>query len=71
MSSKSLKNFVADFTNPKGNLGDFQHAARLFVDDNLRLAPKTKFNFYVVFTIDRAALPMLVLMNVIVMRLIC
>ena len=40
----------------KGNLGDFQHAARLFVDDTFRLAPKNKFLFYVVFNINPSAM---------------
>ena len=40
----------------KGNLGDFQHAARLYNDANFRLAPKTKFLYYVVFNINPAAL---------------
>ena len=37
---------------PKGNMADFQHAARLYVDDTFRLAPKTKFLYYVVFNIN-------------------
>ena len=37
---------------PKGNLADFQHAARLYVDDTFRLAPKTKFLYYVVFNLN-------------------
>jgi len=38
------------------NLRDFQHAARLFVDDGFRLAPKSKFLFHVSFGINSAAL---------------
>lgn len=37
-------------------LRDQQHAARLFVDDNFRLAPKFKFLFHVAFKINQAAL---------------
>jgi hypothetical protein len=37
--------------NPKGNLADFQHASRLYVDDGLRLAPKAKFTYHVNFEI--------------------
>lgn len=37
-------------------LKDQQHAARLFVDDNFRLAPKFKFLFHVAFKINQAAL---------------
>ena len=37
-------------------LRDYQHAARLFVDDDFRLAPKHKFLFHVAFSINQAAL---------------
>lgn len=37
---------------PKGNVGDFRHAARIFVDNVFRLAPRTKFLHYVYFEID-------------------
>jgi hypothetical protein len=42
-------------TNPKGLNGNFQHATRLFIDDTFRLAPRTKFLFYVRFEIDNTA----------------
>ena len=42
--------------NPYINLRDWQHASRLFVDDNFRLAPKSKFLFHVSFSINSAAL---------------
>lgn len=38
------------------NLRDFQHAARLFTDGDLRLAPKTKYLYHVFFTINRTAI---------------
>ena len=41
---------------PRGQMGNWQHATRLFIDDSLRLAPKTKFNYYVRFEINKAAL---------------
>jgi len=44
------------FLEPKGNMADFQHASRLYVDDTFRLAPKTKFLYYVVFNINPAAM---------------
>lgn len=56
MSSKALRQFVSGVLNPKGNLGDFQHAARLFVDNDLRLAPKQKFLYHVSFSINTNAL---------------
>jgi hypothetical protein len=56
MSSKHFGQFVSGLTNPKGIMGDFRHAARLFTDDNLRLAPKQKFQFHCVFSINNNAL---------------
>jgi|TARA_A200000159_G_scaffold108664_1_gene101500 hypothetical protein len=44
-----LDNFFGGALNPKGNLGDFAHASRLYVDDAFRLAPKTKFLYFVNF----------------------
>ena len=38
-----LDNVVSGALSPKGNLGDFSHAARLYVDDAHRLSPKHKF----------------------------
>ena len=45
-------NLLSGLLNPKGNLGDFQHAARLYVDDYFRLAPKTKFLYFVNWKIN-------------------
>jgi len=55
MTSKALRQFVSGLTNPKGNLGDFAHASRLYIDSDLRLAPKRKFNYHVVFKINPIA----------------
>lgn len=56
--SKFFKNFLSNVgqgvTNPKGNLGDFAHANRLFVQSNYRLAPKQKFLYHCVFNINPA-----------------
>lgn len=41
--------------NPKGNLADYQHAARLYTDSNHSLAPKTRFLYHVHFNINRVA----------------
>ena len=41
---------------PFVNLRDQQHAARLFSDDQFRLAPKSKFAFHVAFNINPGAL---------------
>lgn len=51
-----LDNFFGGVTNPKGNLGDFQHAQRLYIDNAMRLAPKTKFLSFVNFNLTSAAL---------------
>jgi len=37
---------------PKGQMANWQHATRIFVDNNYRFAPRTKFLFYVYFDID-------------------
>jgi hypothetical protein len=56
MPSQYVNQFVSGLTNPRGNVADFQHASRLFVDSDLRLAPKTKFLYHVKFNIDTNAL---------------
>jgi hypothetical protein len=56
MADKSIGQFITDVSNPKGNVADFRHASRLFVDDSFRLAPKSKFNYHVSFSIDTRAL---------------
>jgi len=43
-------------SDPFVNLRDQQHAARLFSDDQFRLAPKSKFAFHVAFNINPGAL---------------
>jgi hypothetical protein len=39
----------------KGSLGSWQHASRLYVDGNMRLAPKVKFLYHVVLNINPQA----------------
>ena len=56
MTSKSNSWFINNLTSPKGLMGDYAHAARLFVDDDMRLAPKLKFQFHVSFSINQKAL---------------
>ena len=56
-------NLIGGATNPKGNLGDFRHAARLYVDNNMRLAPKVKFLYHVVFNINAEARRLSPLLN--------
>lgn len=50
--TRYLSSFVGGVTNPKGIVGDWRHATRLFIDDTFRLSPKTKFLFYVSFDIN-------------------
>lgn len=53
-------NLGSGLLGPKGNMADWQHASRLFVDDNQRLAPKTKFLYHVNFgfnSVARSILP--------------
>lgn len=45
-------NLFNGLTNPKGNLADFQHAARLYIDNNMRLAPKVKHLYHVVLNVN-------------------
>lgn len=42
----------SSLNNPKGNLGDFQHASRLYIANNMRLAPKFKFLYHIVLNIN-------------------
>jgi len=48
-------NLVSGVTNPKGNLGDWRHASRLFVDNKFQFAPHTKFLYHVGFFLSPAA----------------
>lgn len=54
-----LNNVLSGATNPGGNLKDYQHAARLFTDDGMRLAPKTKFLYHCVFELSPEAQKMI------------
>ena len=45
---------IEGLTKPKGQMSDYRHATRLFVDNGLRLSPKTKFLFYVYFEMDNS-----------------
>lgn len=56
MASPFVNQLINGVLNPKGNVADFRHAARLFQDNEFRLAPKSKFNFHVVFDINTQAL---------------
>ena len=47
-----LDNIVNGALSPKGNMADWTHAARLFTDDNFRLAPKQKFLYHVTLNLN-------------------
>ena len=53
--TRFLTDVFTGLTNPKGLVSNYQHATRLFLDDSLRLAPRTKFNYYVRFELDNSA----------------
>lgn len=55
--------FLQEVTNPKGNMGNWQHASRVFLPNSYRLAPRTKFLFYVKFDISNQALKSQVFKN--------
>jgi hypothetical protein len=50
-----LDSVAGSALNPKGNLADYQHASRLYTDNNHALAPKTKFLYHVFFDINKTA----------------
>lgn len=48
----SINNFLKGFQNGLPGMKDYQHASRLYIDDNYKLMPKQKFLFHVVFNLD-------------------
>jgi hypothetical protein len=54
--SSFLQGVVQGATQPKGMMGDFTHASRLYVDNVFSLAPKASWIYYVVFDINPAAI---------------
>jgi hypothetical protein len=50
--ANKFTNFLKGFLNGGGNLKDYQHAARLYVDDYYKLAPKAGWLYYVVLNIN-------------------
>ncbi len=50
----SINNFLKGFSDGLPGMKDFQHASRLYIDDNFKLLPKQKFLFHVKFTIDNS-----------------
>ena len=48
----SINNFLKGFQDGLPGMKDYQHASRLYLDDNFKLMPKQKFLFHVVFNTD-------------------
>jgi len=48
----SITNFLQGFQDGLPGMKDYQHASRLYLDDNYKLMPKQKFLFHVVFNTD-------------------
>ena len=48
-----LDSIANGILSPKGNLADWQHAARLYTDRSMALAPKTKFLYHVQFEVSK------------------
>ena len=50
----SISNFLQGFQDGLPGMKDYQHASRLYIDDNYKLMPKQKFLFHVVFNLDES-----------------
>ena len=50
----SINNFLKGFQDGLPGMKDYQHASRLYIDDNYKLMPKQKFLFHVVFNTDES-----------------
>lgn len=48
--------FVGGITRPKGLNGNWTHASKVFLDNNYRLSPRTKFTFHALFEMNPQAL---------------
>ena len=48
----SINNYLQGFQDGLPGMKDYQHASRLYLDDNFKLMPKQKFLFHVVFNTD-------------------
>ena len=48
----SINNFLKGFQDGFPGMKDYQHASRLYIDNNFKLMPKQKFLFHVVFNTD-------------------
>jgi|TARA_B100001094_G_scaffold324236_1_gene376515 hypothetical protein len=53
--TRFLTDVFTGLSNPKGRVANYTHATRLFIDDNMRLSPKHKYNYYVRVELDSSA----------------
>ena len=53
-SMPSINNFLKGFQDGLPGMKDYQHASRLYIDNNFKLMPKQKFLFHVVFNLDES-----------------
>jgi len=51
-SMPSINNYLKGFQDGLPGMKDYQHASRLYIDNNFKLMPKQKFLFHVVFNTD-------------------
>ena len=51
----AVTGFVSGVTHPKGLVSNWRHATRMFIDDTYRLAPRSRFLFYVKFELDKTS----------------
>ena len=49
-----INDFLKGFQDGLPGMKDYQHASRLYIDDNYKLMPKQKFLFHVVFNTDES-----------------
>ena len=54
--TRFLNGVASSALSPRGMPSTYQHATRLFIDDTFKLSPRTKFNYYVRFRINRQAI---------------
>jgi len=51
-SNGFFDNLANGILGPKGNMGDWQHASRLYIDNDLKFAPKQKYLYHCYFQLD-------------------
>lgn len=54
--TRFLKGVASGALSPRGMPSDYKHATRLFIDDTFKLSPRTKFNYYVRFRVNKQAI---------------